>query len=200
MYEFNEMKYVVEYNYVENVEDLVGVGYEFNEIREMFGEGGEGNFIVKRNKVIEYLNERIERSKEKGKKSFVIDEEFLGFVRDYGVNLSKYVSNLKRVGNRVFFDVVKNEKDLSEIKKRDVLDFVNYGFNLINDRLNNWCYVSCRGVVYDYLKIVEMVKKLVSWEDLKEFCMSRKVSEVNLKKYERIYMDSESVIVWEKKE
>lgn len=153
---------------IENIEDADDIFYTEEELCELLGVKYFNSYgpIVKRNKVEEELNRLKQKIIESGKKSIVIDNvELVEFFKSNDLlAVSDYVKGLRRVGNRLS---IHEKVERTSFKKRDVQSLINACINVVNSQAK--FTFELKYVHEDYVKAVELVKKLVTFEQVMEY-------------------------------
>jgi C4-type Zn-finger protein len=124
------------------------------------------SYTTKRGRIIEELTNLKQKIIESGKKSIVIDNvELVEFFKGNDLEaVSDYVKGLRRVGNRLS---IHEKVERTEFKKRDVQLLIGACINTVNSQVK--FTLDLKYVHEDYVKAVELVKKLVTFEQVMEY-------------------------------
>ena len=164
----SQTKYKIEVSEIENIEDC---GDEFLTEEEMDELGistyGAVQFFTKKIKD-ELL--RLKATVRDGKKSTKItDQVFLEALKDahnYGSSVSCFLENTRRVGDRVTF-VSRKPKVQTKVQVKDWRWLLNTSELLVSERYNVVFKINRNES--DKKGSVDLVKKLVTWEELEEY-------------------------------
>ena len=152
---------------IENIEDAGDIFYTHDEMCELLGTSSVSTYgpTFKRGKIQEELNRLKQKIVESGKTSVVIDNvELVEFFQTQRtLSVSDFVEGLRRVGNRLSIHT-KTERTL--FNKKDVQVLITACINIINSQAK--FRFDIKYVHEDYAKAVELVKKLVTFEQVME--------------------------------
>ena len=153
---------------IENIEDAGDVFYTHDEMCELLGTSSVSTYgpTFKRGKIQEELNRLKQKIVESGKTSVVIDNvELVEFFQTQRtLSVSDFVEGLRRVGNRLS---IHTKTERVKFGKKDVQVLITACINIINSQAK---FVFDLKYVYeDYVKSVELMKKLVTLEQVMEY-------------------------------
>jgi len=152
---------------IENIEDAGDIFYTHDEMCELLGTSSVSTYgpTFKRGKIQEELNRLKQKIVESGKTSVVIDNvELVEFFQTHGLlSVSDFVEGLRRVGNRLS---IHTKTERVKFGKKDVQVLITACINIINSQAK--FRFDIKYVHEDYAKAVELVKKLVTFEQVME--------------------------------
>jgi hypothetical protein len=197
--EIEDSKYRCKLNWIDNIEDSVGIVYSSDEIREMGIREG-----IKRNVIEEELNGiylELKKLEEKGGKvkSVVISDELVDVFVDgdyyYCNNVSDYDSRLRRIKNRIYLKKEKDEssKEREELKKGDFRNLMDIFVGMMNKKGFNcdlrisYCSSS--------IGSVNLMKKCFSWDEIEKFVEKERYGG-NLKMMKKLYEENDVELRW----
>jgi hypothetical protein len=183
----SDSPYHVKLAEIKNIEDAGDEFYTEEELQEALGITNLYTYsaIVKRAKVEEELNNLKQQIIKKGKKTIIIDDqELVDFFSHHGGAVSDYVKGLRRVGNRLF---LHEKKAKTEATKRDFQSFVSRACNQIS-KLSNFNF-DIKYTENNRPVAVEMIKKLLTWEQL-----------IDVNKWNQVLSDEDKIwykMIWD---
>lgn len=199
----SQSKYCTQFELVENLEDVTGDVFTRDEVREMLGVEQKEYFylstsspIVNEKNVEEALRHYKSEMKRLNKKSIVCtDDELLEFLKHQTYSpISVFVEGLRRIGDRLYL----HEKAAVERKpkKTDVSEMMYRALSIINERYG--FHMEVKYLHESYTGAIEVIKKLVSWEELLENVTKHR-SEEDIKMYELLWNDNSYVTAFDAK-
>lgn len=179
----SQSQYMIELNVVENIEDVADDFLTEEEIKEM----GLNTYNTK-----QYFTERMEaalvlvkQSIKPGKKSAIIkDNELLEALKGNHRSCGDYLTNTRRVGNRMFYYPQGTAKIQEVPSYSDWKTLVSNGIKLINEDYDTILDINLPNS--DRVKTIELLQKIVTWEELDEFWSDE----------DRYYTPDEEQIPW----
>lgn len=200
----DQSKFHIKLKVVENIEEVVGEFLTKDEVEEMMG--GERSHIstyspiVKKTVVIDYLNKLIQKAKEQEKKTIIIDDEdLIEFLKKYNYCVSQFIEGSRRVGNRFFIPTENKKKEQNEPNKQNIQSLIDVGFRILSSKSGGVSF-ECKHAYENYKFAVDVIKKLVTLEEIVEYAEKCGYHEIHIPFFQMIWDDSEKYCPKKEKE
>lgn len=179
----SQSKFHVKIDLVKNLEDVTGELLSEEEVCELKGEEYDPDRtypistycpIINKDAVDTYLAERMATAKEKGTKTFTVNDEFMELITVTGKSMSDFIPNSRRVGKRVSFIEPKKPTLLAHYGRvryaieQTILKKYNFIAELFTPDKS-------KPSDDDIKNMMVLTKKLVTYDEVKAFADSKVV-------------------------